>query len=253
MLNAAKATSRVLSAGKLVASFARMAKTIIVFGFGPGISSAVAEKFGSEGFQVAIVARNVEKLAAAEKALVAKGIKAKAFSTDLANDKSVETVVKSVHDALGPITAIHWNAYGAGAGDILATEKKELDGQLDIAVGSLIAAVRSSLPDLKSQKGDSAVLVTNGGLGTAHPAVDAMGVEWNAMGLSVANAAKNKLVGLLSVKLKPEGVYVGQVVVKGIVKGTAFDNGTSQLEASSIAGKFWDLYSAKKDVTVEIG
>ena len=34
-----------------------MTKTIIVAGFGPGISSAVAERFGKEGFTIALVAR----------------------------------------------------------------------------------------------------------------------------------------------------------------------------------------------------
>ena len=34
-----------------------MSKTIVVVGFGPGISNAVAEKFGKQGFTVALVAR----------------------------------------------------------------------------------------------------------------------------------------------------------------------------------------------------
>ena len=39
-----------------------MSKTIVVVGFGPGISNAVAEKFGAEGFSVALVARSQERL-----------------------------------------------------------------------------------------------------------------------------------------------------------------------------------------------
>ncbi|HEX7670382.1 MAG TPA: hypothetical protein VF395_12390 [Polyangiaceae bacterium] len=38
-----------------------MAKTIVVCGYGPGISSAVAEKFGAEGFSVALAARNASQ------------------------------------------------------------------------------------------------------------------------------------------------------------------------------------------------
>ena len=40
-----------------------MSKTILVCGFGAGISNAVAEKFGAEGFSVGLVARNRERLA----------------------------------------------------------------------------------------------------------------------------------------------------------------------------------------------
>ncbi len=35
-----------------------MSKTIVVVGFGPGVSTAVAEKFGAAGFSVALVGRN---------------------------------------------------------------------------------------------------------------------------------------------------------------------------------------------------
>ena len=52
-----------------------MTKTIIVGGYGPGIATSVAEKFGSQGYAVALVARNAERLAAGVKALEAKGIK----------------------------------------------------------------------------------------------------------------------------------------------------------------------------------
>lgn len=59
-----------------------MFKTIVVVGFGPGISTAVARKFGAEGFAVALVARNEGlppeegRLAERVAALKAKGIAA---------------------------------------------------------------------------------------------------------------------------------------------------------------------------------
>ena len=37
-------------------------KTIAVFGVGPGMGRAVARRFGREGFQVALVARNQTRL-----------------------------------------------------------------------------------------------------------------------------------------------------------------------------------------------
>jgi hypothetical protein len=49
-------------------------------------------------------------------------------------------------------------------------------------------------------------------------------------------------VGLLHERLLPEGVYVGQVVVMGPVKGTVFDRGGATIEAASIADKFWEIY-----------
>ena len=67
---------------------------------------------------------------------------------------------------------------------------------LAVAVGGLVTAVQSILPDLAANKG--ALLVTNGGLGFFDPQFDAIGVKWNAMGVSVANSAKHKVVALLT-------------------------------------------------------
>jgi hypothetical protein len=45
-------------------------------------------------------------------------------------------------------------------------------------------------------------------------------------------------------------VYVGEVVVLGTVKGTAFDRGQGTLEASAIAEKFWELHQGRAVATV---
>ena len=58
------------------------------------------------------------------------------------------------------------------------------------------------------------------------------------MGLSIANSAKHKLVRLLAHKLKPEGIFVGEVVVTGVVKGTAFDRGNGTLDAELVADAY---------------
>jgi hypothetical protein len=121
-----------------------------------------------------------------------------------------------------------------------------------VAISGLLATVQAALPDLQHQA-NSAVLVTNGGLGLADPKVDALAVQWNAMGLAIANAAKHKLVGLLAEKLRPQRIYVGEVVVLGIVKGTSFDKGQGTIDAHTIADKFWALYQARSDVTAQIG
>lgn len=229
-----------------------MAKTIIVGGYGPGISSAVAEKFGSQGFSVALVARSADKLEAGVKALEAKGIQAAAFPTDLGDEAAVRALIGKVRQKLGPISVLQWTAYANGAGDLLTAKGAEIRGVLDVAITGLLAAIQESLPDLRGQK-DAAILVTNGGLGYFDPQVDAMAVQWNAMGLSIANSAKHKLVGMLAQKLKPEGIYVGEVMVLGTVKGTPFDQGNATLEGAAVADQFWQLYSARSETSVKIG
>jgi short-subunit dehydrogenase len=226
-------------------------KTILVCGYGPGISDAVARKFASEGFSVALIARGASKVKAAESALTSSGVKAKAFPCDLGDPSAVKKLIADVRESLGPITVVHWNAYVGGAGDFTTADVGELRAGLDVSVTGLVAAVQAALPDMKSQK-ESAVLVTGGGLSTYDPRIDAMAVSWNAMGLAIAKAAQHKLVGLLAEKLRGDGIYVGEVVVLGAVKGTAFDGGQATLEPSTIAAKFWDIYRARGETSVQI-
>ena len=151
-----------------------MKKTILICGHGPGISDAVARKFGAEGFAVALAARSADKLDAAVKALGAKGITAAAFPTDLGNLQAVKQLVSSVHAKLGPLSVLHWNAYAFGAGDI-AADPAELQNSLNVSATGLWTAVQAAHGDLKEQKG--AVLVTGGALCFYDPQVDAMAVE----------------------------------------------------------------------------
>lgn len=228
-----------------------MTKTILIAGFGPGISTAVAERFGRDGYQCALIARNPERLAAGVKALEAKGLTARGFAADLSDPAKVREVVKRVRAELGPITAIHWNAYATTAGDLLGAEADAVRTATDIATVSLLATVQEAHGDLKAARG--AVLVTNGGFGLSDPKVDAMCVQFNSMGLALANAAKHKLVGLLAERLKNDGIFVGEVMVLGTVKGTAWDSGQATLEASTVAEKFFALARERREVFVQVG
>ncbi len=226
-----------------------MAKTIIVGGFGPGIATAVAEKFGSAGFAVALVGRNADRLAAGVKALQAQGVTAGAFVADLGDPTAAKAVVGEVREKLGPISVLHWNAYSSAAGDLLSADAAAIHSALDVAVTGLLSAVQESLADLKQAKG--AILVTNGGLLFDDPNINDVSAKRGLMGLAMGNAAKHKVVGMLAAKLKADDVYVGEVIVTGTIKGSAFDTGHANLDGAVVAQKFWDLYSARTDVVAK--
>jgi NADP-dependent 3-hydroxy acid dehydrogenase YdfG len=228
-----------------------MKPTILVCGHGPGISDAVARRFGREGHPVAIVARSAERLHAAAAALTSAGVTARAFVCDLGDVAAVAGLIRDVHAALGPIGIVHWNAYRGGAGDLLAATADELRGVLDVAVHGLVAAVQAARADLEATHGT--VLVTGGGFAFYDPQVDAMATQYGAMGLAIAKAAQHKTVGLLHQQLARHGVFVGEVVVTGMVKGTAFDHGNATLEPAAIAERFWSIAQARAEATVNFG
>jgi NADP-dependent 3-hydroxy acid dehydrogenase YdfG len=227
-------------------------KIILIVGFGPGISSAVAEKFGKSGFSVALVARNEQRLAAGVQALKAKSVDAAAFPADAGDPASIRAAIRKARDAMGPVTVIHWNAYGGGeAPDLLTADASAVRTVFDVGVIGLLAAVEEALPDLKKTP-NGAVLITNGAFGENNPQMDEYAVHLKAMGLALGNAAKHKLAGLLAQRLKGDGVYVGEVMVAGIVKGTRWDNGAANLDGATIADKFWELYQARREIRARV-
>lgn len=228
-----------------------MSKTIVICGYGPGISDAVARKFGAEGYRVALVARRADKLEAGVAALKEKGISAAAFVTDLGDAAAVQAMIASVHATLGPIAVVHYNAYTGGAGDLTTASADALRRSFDVSVGGLVAAVQAAHADLKAAKG--AVLVTGGGFCLYDPRIDAMATQFQAADLAIGKAAQHKLTGLLAAKLKADDIYVGEVVVMGMVKGTAFDSGNASLDANDIAAKFWDLSQSRDTLSVHFG
>jgi NAD(P)-dependent dehydrogenase (short-subunit alcohol dehydrogenase family) len=228
-----------------------MFRTIVVVGFGPGISTAVAEKFGAEGYSVALVARNAARLAEGVKALSAKGVTAAAYPADAGDPAAITAAIGKARAELGPIAVLQWNAIsGSHAGDLVNADPAALEAVFDVAVFGLLAAVREAHADLKSQGG--AVLVTNGAFGDPSPQMDALAVRLKAMGVALANAAKAKLVGLLSQVLSGDGVYVGEVTVAGIIKGTPYDSGQGAIEGSRIADKFWELLQARGEIRATV-
>jgi NADP-dependent 3-hydroxy acid dehydrogenase YdfG len=227
-----------------------MARTIVISGHGRGISDAVARRFGREGFNVALVARSAERLSEAAAALERVGIRAVAFPCDVSDPKQVESMLAKVRASLGDITVLHWNAAAHAAGDLTTAPGSELNAVLDVTVHGLLAGVTATLHDLETNRG--AVLVTGGGLSKYDSFMDAVAVQWNAMGLAIGKAAQHKLVGLLHQKLAPRGIFVGEVTVLGIVKGTRADTGQATIDAATVADAFWNLLERRSEAFAEV-
>jgi hypothetical protein len=74
------------------------------------------------------------------------------------------------------------------------------------------------------------------------------------MGLGVVKAAQHKLVGLLSERLRGDGIYVGEVTVLGMVKGGASDAANQgPIEPTAVADAFWKLYTERTTLVTKVG
>jgi NADP-dependent 3-hydroxy acid dehydrogenase YdfG len=228
-----------------------MSKLIAIVGFGPGTATSVAQRFAQEGFSIAIVGRERDRLAAGVAALRTRGANASEFLADAGDAESIRAALRNIRSQMGSIDVLQWNVYGGlDAGDLLTANDASLRAAFDATVVGLLAATTEVLPDLKQSTG-GALLISNGAFGLASDQMDEVAVKQNVMGLALASAAKNKLAGLLAQRLKSEGVYVGEVMVFGTIKNTPSGDSNS-IDPAVIAEEYWRIYQARNETRAEV-
>ncbi|MEL6064061.1 MULTISPECIES: SDR family oxidoreductase [unclassified Methylobacterium] len=82
-----------------------MARVAVVTGGTAGIGLATAHALAERGWSVAVIARDPDRLSAAERALAAYGQPVLAISADVADPKAVDAAAARVEAELGPIRA----------------------------------------------------------------------------------------------------------------------------------------------------
>ncbi|HPH88907.1 MAG TPA: SDR family NAD(P)-dependent oxidoreductase, partial [Chitinophagales bacterium] len=86
-----------------------MNKVIVIIGAGSGIAQGVAEKFGLQGFSVALVSRRKEKLEKLKRELIEKGIDAHAFVGDAGDTESMKDAFNQIWEKWEYIDVVHYN------------------------------------------------------------------------------------------------------------------------------------------------
>jgi NADP-dependent 3-hydroxy acid dehydrogenase YdfG len=220
-----------------------MAKTIAVVGAGPGIGLAVAERFGREGFRVALLARKADALKGYAEQLKAKGIEAEGFTADVMDQAGLSRALQAAAARFGTIDVLE---YGPGPqGDTLRTprnitvENEQL--HLDMNVLGAIAAVQTVLPGMLERK-DGALLFTTAA-SAQHP------VPFTAS-FGVAAGALLNYARLLNQDLAKDGIYAGIVSVAGLAIKPGQDaalagRGLPTMTSQDVADQHWDLYTKR--------
>jgi NADP-dependent 3-hydroxy acid dehydrogenase YdfG len=199
---------------------------LLVIGAGPGISRATARRFGREGYDVALVARDADRLGALGEELLGEGLTVGWAPADAGDPAAVARVVDLFTRHAGPVDVLLFNAVGRRRAGAAELTPEELAADLAAGVVGLQAAVRAVLPGMR-ERGAGTVLVTGGGAADSpSPGVASLGVQ---------KAALRALVAVLADALAPEGVHVATATVRDRVS----DDGP--LVPDAIAGLYAEL------------
>ena len=126
-----------------------MAKTILITGGGSGIGRAVALKFASEGWRVAVA--DINAGGAAETVAMLPAGRARAFSLDVTDRAAWAATVAAVSDWTGgTLNVLHNNAGVGIGGPIDANSDEEVDTLIGVNLTGVINGIRACMPMLEA-------------------------------------------------------------------------------------------------------
>lgn len=215
-----------------------MSKVIVIIGSGPGISQAVAEKFGTNGFSVALISRRKVKLEKIVTDLMAKNIEVVAFNGDASDAASMKDAFDQIWEKWNEIDVVHYNAAKLKMVNIANETADGLTRDFKVNVAGVMTAVSLVASDME-KKGNGAILITGGGF--------ALEPNPEYGSLSIGKAGVRNITQSLNKALKPKNIFVGTVTVCGMVKPDAPVH-----NPKNIAENFWKLYTDKNEFEIQL-
>ena len=175
----------------------------LITGVGPGTGAALARRF-AQGYRVAMIARNEERLAALESEIE----DAKAFPCDVRDTDALGATYEKIVAEMGAPNVVLHNAVGGAFGDFLAIEPAVLQRNFEINTMALLQLARMAAPAM-TRAGRGAILCTGNTStyrGKAHFA-----------GFAPTKAAQRILAESMARSLGPKGVHVAYLAIDAVI------------------------------------
>lgn len=186
----------------------------VVVGAGPGIGAATAHRFAALGHDVALVARDADRLAALGTRLQETGATVGWTACDVTDEAALTAAVSRFAEHSGRLDVLVVNPSRYRAATAPDTSAADLLADLAVGTAPLLTAVRAALPALRAQRTGTVLATGGGSADRPFPGAATLGVQ---------KAALRALVQALAADLRPDGIHVATVTVRGTVaEGTPF-------------------------------
>ncbi|GAB2728369.1 SDR family NAD(P)-dependent oxidoreductase [Halomonas garicola] len=211
-----------------------MNQVCAIIGIGPGNGLALTRRFAREGYQVAMLSRDIDRLKEWEKDIAGTH----AYQYDATDGVRASEVFARIREELGPVSVL---LYNAGAGVFKRADETTLDEfetTWRVNCYGLLAATQAVLDQLREH--DQASLVVTG-------ASAALRGRAGTAPFASAKAAQRSLTQSLARQLGPENIHVAYVVIDGVIdlprtrEAMPDKPDTFFLNADAIADSVWFL------------
>jgi short-subunit dehydrogenase len=198
---------------------------------GEGNGMAIARRFAREGFAIAMLARNEQKLQGYQATLQTEGVTSHYFLADAGDEAALTTAFTNIQNQLGTPEVLIYNAAVPRMENILQTTYETLVNDFRANVAGAIVCVQSVLTGMQQQQRGT-ILLTGGGF-ARYPQPD-------FVSLSIGKAGIRVLANTLHAALKDSPIKVGTVTICGTVNGD-----DPKYSSDRIAEEYWKLYVAE--------
>lgn len=228
--------------------------TLAIYGAGPALGAAVARRFGREGFRVALVARNRERLEELARELALEGIEAEGFQADVAECAAALRAADEIEARFGAIDVLEHSptpglSPGALLTDPLTLDVDRVAALLDLYVLAPIALVERLLPGMR-ERGQGALLFAMGAAAKYPiPRLAAGGIALSGL---------RSYVHTLNSALDGSGVYTGALLIGAIIEHSRTHRAAiapsigarppAVVSAGVLADRLWDMYTNRDRV-----
>jgi short-subunit dehydrogenase len=210
--------------------------TIAIVGAGPGLGLSVAKVFGGHGFDVALIARNEEKLDRLTASLAADGVKAAGFAADARDQTALASAMDRAVGRFGGIDVLVFSVPPEGIVPALEVTVENLRPHVESVCYGAVTATRAVLPAMLTAGTGTLLFTTGASSVTPTPMFGGNG----AVGAALRNWAIN-----LNKSLAGQGVYAGHVAIGAWLVGTPGPADVPRLEPDDVARIYWDLHTAR--------
>jgi short-subunit dehydrogenase len=205
--------------------------TAVIIGVGPGLGLALARAFGTEGHNIALLARSTDKLDDYTEQLAPTGVTVRGYAADAGDPASLRKALATAFAQLGAPDVLVYNAAVLRADTPTDGDDEGWANALAVDVLGAKVAAETVLPALPDGRGS--LLFTGGGLALA-PSPEFASV-------SVGKAALRAYAAALHAQQQGTDVHVTSVTIAGNIGG-----GEARFDPDAIARTYLDLHRQAK-------
>ena len=176
----------------------------LITGVGPGTGTALVRRFIADGYQVAMVARNEDRLAA----LAAEMPDAKSYPCDVSDEAKLNASIAKIRTEMGKPEVLIHNAVGGVWGTFLDIKPEVLNRNFQINTMALLYLAQALAPDMIAA-GKGSIITTGNTSATRGRA--------NFAGFAPTKAAQRILSESIARDLGPKGVHVAYVQIDATI------------------------------------